>query len=98
MEGGVDALRAVVFEDSLGIAEDLDAAMAAHVDAYEDEWKATLEDPEKLRRFASFVNAPSTPDPSLAYTAERGQPRPATSAERGDPRVLIAGSTLAVRR
>jgi len=98
MEGGVDALRAVVFEDSLGIAEDLDAAMAAHVDAYEDEWKATLEDPEKLRRFASFVNAPTTPDPSLAYTAERGQPRPATREERENPRVMIAGTTLAVRR
>jgi nitrite reductase (NADH) large subunit len=98
MEGGVDALRAVVFEDSLGIAEDLDAAMAAHVDAYEDEWKATLEDPEKLRRFASFVNAPNTPDPSLAYTAERDQPRPATSEERENPRVMIAGTTLAVRR
>ena len=33
MEGGVDALRAVIFDDSLGIAADLDAAMAAHVDA-----------------------------------------------------------------
>ena len=41
----------------------------------------TLEDPDKLRRFASFVNAPATPDPSLAYTAERGQPRPATIAQ-----------------
>lgn len=98
MEGGIDALRAVIFDDSLGIAADLDAAMAAHVDAYEDEWKATLDDPEKLRRFASFVNAPTTPDPSLAYTAERGQARPATPAERDDPRVLIAGTTLAVRR
>lgn len=98
MEGGVDALRAVIFDDSLGIAADLDAAMAQHVDAYEDEWKATLEDPEKLRRFASFVNAPSTPDPSLAYTSERGQVRPATAEERENPRVLIAGTTLAVRR
>ena len=41
---------------------------------------------------------PTTPDPSLAYTAERGQPRPATSEERENPRVLIAGTTLAVRR
>ncbi len=98
MEGGVDALRAVILEDSLGIAADLDAAMAAHVDAYEDEWKATLEDPEKLRRFASFVNAPTTADPSLAYTSERGQPRPATADDRENPRVLIAGTTLAVRR
>jgi nitrite reductase (NADH) large subunit len=97
MEGGIDALRAVIFEDSLGIADDLDAAMTAHVGNYEDEWKATLEDPEKLRRFASFVNAPSTPDPSLAYTEERGQARPATDAERDEGRVLIAGTTLAVR-
>lgn len=98
LEGGIDALRAVIFDDSLGICADLDAAMARHVDNYEDEWKATLDDPEKLRRFASFVNAPSTPDPSLAYTAERGQARPATDAERADPGVLIAGTILEVRR
>ena len=97
LEGGLDALRAVIFDDSLGICADLDAAMAAHIESYEDEWKATLEDPEKLRRFASFVNAPRTPDPSLAYTLERGQPRPATPDERADGRVLIAGTTLKVR-
>ena len=95
-EGGLDGVRAVVMEDSLGIAADLDAAMAAHVDGYVDEWKATLEDPEKLRRFASFVNAPGTPDPSLAYVSERGQSRPATRAER-DGAVLVAGPRLEVR-
>ena len=98
LEGGIDGLRAVIFDDSLGICADLDAAIARHLDAYEDEWKATLEDPEKLRRFASFVNAPTTPDPSLAYTVERGQPRPATPDEREDSRVLIAGTVLEVRR
>lgn len=98
LEGGIDALRAVIFDDSLGICADLDAAMATHVDSYEDEWKATLEDPEKVRRFASFVNAPTTPDPSLAYTAERGQGRPATEAERESGGVLIAGTILEVRR
>ena len=99
VEGGLDGVRAVVLEDSLGIAEDLDAAMAAHVESYADEWKATLDDPEKLRRFASFVNAPTTPDPSLAYVAERGQVRPATPAERaGRSPVLVAGTTLEVRR
>ena len=98
LEGGIEGLRAVIFEDSLGICDDLDAAMATHVDSYEDEWKATLADPEKLRRFASFVNAPTTPDPSLAYTAERGQGRPATDAERESAGVLIAGTILEVRR
>ncbi|MBD8024472.1 nitrite reductase large subunit [Microbacterium sp. Sa1CUA4] len=98
LEGGIDGLRAVIFDDSLGICADLDAAMATHVGSYEDEWKATLDDPEKLRRFASFVNAPTTPDPSLAYTPERGQGRPATEAERESGGVLIAGTILEVRR
>ncbi|MFS0865895.1 nitrite reductase large subunit NirB [Microbacterium sp. 179-B 1A2 NHS] len=98
LEGGIAELQRVIFDDSLGICADLDAAMARHVEGYEDEWKATLDDPEKLRRFASFVNAPTTPDPSLAYTVERGQPRPATDAERADAGVLIAGTTLEVRR
>ena len=81
-EGGIEAIREVVMEDSLGIGADLDAAMAAHVGSYADEWRAVLEDPEKLRRFGSFVNAPDTPDPDLAYVSERGQLRPASEAER----------------
>jgi nitrite reductase (NADH) large subunit len=94
IEGGMDAVHAVVFEDSLGIAADLDAAMAAHVGAYEDEWAATLADERKLRRFESFVNAPETPDPDLVYIEERGQRRPADDEERA---VLIAGSSLPIR-
>ncbi|WP_418276319.1 nitrite reductase large subunit NirB [Isoptericola jiangsuensis] len=107
-EGGLDAIREVVMEDSLGIGADLDAAMAKHVEDYEDEWKAVLEDPEKLARFSSFVNAPTTPDPTLAYVPERGQKRPATPDEIAagpagpvDPElvgpVLVAGPTLEVR-
>ncbi|PJI86773.1 nitrite reductase large subunit NirB [Luteimicrobium subarcticum] len=101
VEGGLDGVRAVVVEDSLGIGADLDAQMALHVGSYEDEWRATLEDPDKLRRFASFVNAPDTADPSLAYVAERGQVRPASPDERDhavpEP-VLVAGPSLEVRR
>lgn len=96
-EGGLDAIRAVVLDDSLGIAEDLDAAMAAHVGRYEDEWAATLADPDKLARFATFVNAPEAVDDSLAYVGERGQARPATPDERSSGSVLIAGTTLEVR-
>ncbi|MFL0411542.1 nitrite reductase large subunit NirB [Microbacterium paludicola] len=98
LEGGIEELRRVIFEDSLGICADLDTQMARHVEDYEDEWAATLRDPEKLKRFASFVNAPDTPDPSLAYVAERGQVRPAFPEERESGAVLIAGTTLEVRR
>ncbi len=93
-EGGMEAIRAVVLEDSLGICADLDAAMAAHVASYRDEWAATLADPDKLAQFVSFVNAPEAGDPDLSYVSERGQRRPATPAERG---TLIAGTRLEVR-
>lgn len=98
-EIGLDQVRDVVLNDSLGIAADLDAAMAKHVDSYVDEWRATLDDPDKLARFVSFVNAPDQPDADLRYVVERNQPRPATSAERGqlEP-VLLAGPRLEVRR
>jgi nitrite reductase (NADH) large subunit len=105
LEGGLDHVRAVVLDDSLGIAADLDAAMSAHVDGYTDEWRATLEDPAKLRRFVSFVNAPDEVDGDLAYVRERGQPRPAPRHGRdiadgagkteGAP-VLISGPRLEV--
>ena len=56
---------------------------------YFDEWKATLDDPEKLARFVSFVNAPdSRPEHHLPGRARPGQRRPtptARSARHDDP-------------
>ncbi|MDS1270861.1 nitrite reductase large subunit NirB [Lipingzhangella sp. LS1_29] len=76
LEGGLDHLRDVVVHDSLGIAAELEAAMARHVEDYTDEWRGVLEDPEKLSRFVSFVNAPETPDPTIRFQEERQQPIP----------------------
>jgi len=76
MDGGLDHLRGVILDDALGICADLEAAMEAHVAAYHDEWEAVLDDPEKLRRFTSFVNAPETPDPSIVFEVEREQVKP----------------------
>ncbi|MEY2848875.1 MAG: hypothetical protein RI885_1540 [Actinomycetota bacterium] len=96
LDGGLDHVRAVVCEDSLGIAAELEAAMARHIGNYEDEWAATLRDPERLVRFRSFVNAPSTPDPSVVQVLERDQPRPARADERASP-VMLAGAVIPVR-
>lgn len=74
--GGLDHIRDVVVHDSLGICEELDALMAAHVDNYRDEWATTINDPEKLARFVSFVNAPDTPDPVVGFVPERDQIKP----------------------
>ncbi|WP_309713008.1 nitrite reductase large subunit NirB [Pseudolysinimonas sp.] len=95
LEGGLAHVHAVVCDDSLGIGADLELAMAEHVDNYEDEWAATLADPERLRRFRSFVNAPETADPGVVQVRERGQPRPATPEERES--VLISGTTIPTR-
>ncbi len=81
LEGGLDYLKQVIIEDSLGIADELEAQMQHHVDTYQCEWKTTIENPEKVQRFSHFVNTDAA-DPSLAYVQERGQKRPATDAER----------------
>ncbi|GAA4603027.1 nitrite reductase large subunit NirB [Actinoallomurus liliacearum] len=77
LEGGLDYLREVIVDDRLGICAELDAAMERHVSDYADEWRAILDDPEKLRRFVSFVNAPGMPDPSIVFEPERDQIKPA---------------------
>ncbi|MHA6629224.1 nitrite reductase large subunit NirB [Pseudonocardia sichuanensis] len=76
MDGGLDHLREVIVDDSLGICADLEAAMESHVEGYADEWRGVLDDPEKLERFVSFVNAPEAPDPTITFVSERGQPVP----------------------
>jgi nitrite reductase (NADH) large subunit len=100
LEGGLDYLRSVIVDDSLGLGAELDAAMARHVERYEDEWAAVLADPQRLRRFVSFVNAPGTPDPSIAFVSQRGQPRPVTlpTPTRAAGTARAAGPTLEVAR
>ncbi|MEM9215525.1 MAG: nitrite reductase large subunit NirB [Cyanobacteria bacterium P01_F01_bin.150] len=93
LEGGLDYLKQVIIEDSLCIAEELEAQMEYHVATYECEWKATIENPEKVKRFRHFVNAESV-DPALAYVQERGQKRPATAEERA----LVAATEVHAKK
>ena len=83
LEGGLDYLKAVVCEDQLGIAGELEADMARAVAAYECEWQKAIADPKVLRRFRHFVNSDAT-DAGVVFVQERGQIRPATQAERGE--------------
>ncbi|QEK92610.1 nitrite reductase large subunit [Achromobacter insolitus] len=76
LEGGLDYLKQVVLEDSLGLCAELEAQMQLVVDRYECEWANALSDPEKLKRFRTFVNDRSA-DPDIQFVQERGQPRPA---------------------
>lgn len=76
IEGGLDHVRDVVVHDALGICAELESLMADHVANYRDEWSETINDPERLRRFVSFVNAPDVPDPTVKFVPERDQVKP----------------------
>ncbi|MFL0456149.1 nitrite reductase large subunit NirB [Brachybacterium paraconglomeratum] len=75
--GGIDELRRVIVEDSLGIGVELEAAMQRHTDTYVDEWAEAVHDPERRAKFVSFINAPDLHDKTLRYVLEREQVRPA---------------------
>jgi nitrite reductase (NADH) large subunit len=92
LDGGIDHLRRVVVDDALGLGAGLDADMARHVASYACEWRATLEDPERLDLFRTFVNT-DRPDPDIVFVDERGQPRPARVWERVELRARRGETT-----
>lgn len=81
LEGGLAYLQAVIINDSLGIAEELEAQMQLLIDNYVCEWKATITDREKLKRFRHFVNS-ELGDDNVVFVSERDQIRPATDDEK----------------
>jgi nitrite reductase (NADH) large subunit len=83
LEGGIEYLKQVIVHDSLGIGEELEREMAQIVGTYQCEWKTTIEDEEKLKRFRHFVNT-DQPDPSLVFVEQRGQKRPAYPEEKSE--------------
>jgi nitrite reductase (NADH) large subunit len=81
LEGGLDYLKGVVVNDTLGIGAELEAQMQQVVDTYACEWKAAISNPETRKRFRSFVNS-ERPDEHVVFVEERGQIRPARPEER----------------
>ena len=75
LEGGIEYLKKVVVEDSLGIADELEAEMQGLVNKYECEWKQAVEDPALAARFRHFVNSEDRDD-TIEYVALRDQKMP----------------------
>jgi nitrite reductase (NADH) large subunit len=77
LEGGLDYLKQVVIEDSLGIANALDVEMQGLVDTYECEWTQVIENPELQKRFRHFTNSDERDD-NIEFVPVRDQkmPRP----------------------
>jgi nitrite reductase (NADH) large subunit len=73
MEGGIEYLRNVVINDSLGMNEQWEKEMEQHVNTYQCEWKVAIESPEIRKRFNHFVNAPEEKDPTIQFEEMREQ-------------------------
>jgi nitrite reductase (NADH) large subunit len=80
LEGGLDYLREVVIEDSLGLAETFEKEMQAVVDTYQCEWKTTVDSEEKSKSFKTFINSDKG-DSQIVFVPEREQMRPANKEE-----------------
>nr|WP_298145306.1 nitrite reductase large subunit NirB [uncultured Pseudomonas sp.] len=80
LEGGLDYLKEVIIDDSLNLGAELEAQMQLVIDRYQCEWANALKDPEKLKRFRTFVND-ERGDPDIHFVKERGQRRPVHAHE-----------------
>jgi nitrite reductase (NADH) large subunit len=89
LEGGLDYLKRVIIHDQLGICNELEADMATNIANYQCEWKTTIDNPEKLKRFTHFINSDQA-DNNLAYVVEREQRRPAFEEEKADLIKLVS--------
>ena len=72
---GLETLKDVLLEDSLGICPALERDMQAPVDSYECEWAAVVNDPAQRERFRHFAHS-SEQDSNVKFTIERSQKRP----------------------
>ena len=75
MEGGLDYLKSVIIDDKLGVCAELEDEMQSVVDTYQCEWKSTIEDSEKVKRFSHFINSDEA-DNNVKFEREREQIRP----------------------
>lgn len=81
LEGGLEYLKAVVIDDSLGICTELESQMQHIVETYECEWKKAIEDNDSAKRFRQFVNTDEV-DSNIQFVEVRDQIRPATESEK----------------
>jgi len=75
LEGGIEYLKEVIVDDTLGIAEELDKDMQALVDTFSCEWKEVVENPALQSRFKPFVNTDEV-DEEMAFVPMRDQKMP----------------------
>jgi nitrite reductase (NADH) large subunit len=91
MEGGIEHLRDVIVNDSIGIGRELEADMQKLVDSYRCEWAEVVNDPERSAKFQHFANSPDQ-DASVEFVPERAQKRPVDWPAAVEP-AAVSGET-----
>jgi hypothetical protein len=86
LEGGLDYLKDVVLNDSLGLAAELEAQMQQVVDTYQCEWKTAVTTPAVRQRFRSFVNSDSPTSTSSSCRSAARSARPDRKSVPAPPR------------
>ncbi|MCG9787614.1 nitrite reductase large subunit NirB [Vibrio mediterranei] len=81
LEGGIEYLKKVIVDDKLHLADELEKDMATNVGKYQCEWKTTLENPEKLKRFQHFINTDEL-DGNLQFVNIRQQRFPTNNKKQ----------------
>ena len=75
LPGGINYLKSVILDDSLGICSSLEKQMEELVGTFFDEWKEAIEEPEREKKFAQFDNTSETLE-NMEVELDRGQERP----------------------
>ncbi|MEO8177746.1 MAG: nitrite reductase large subunit NirB [Deltaproteobacteria bacterium] len=84
LEGGIQHLKEVIIDDSLGICAKLEEQMHFLVETYRCEWAEVVRDPVARARFSHFANS-QAPDESIEFMSERAQSRPVDWTKPSDP-------------
>lgn len=75
LDGGMDYLKEVVIDDSLGIGQQLEVDMSKLIAAYACEWKEVVNSPELKKKFKHFANSDEK-DPNIQFVPMRNQKMP----------------------
>ncbi|KAK4119299.1 nitrite reductase [Parathielavia appendiculata] len=75
LPGGINYLRSVILDDSLGICASLEAQMQELVDSYFDEWAEAINNPSIAAKFTQFANTTETLE-TMDTEQDRLQTRP----------------------
>ena len=92
LDGGLNYLKEVILDDSLGICAELEAQMQHHINTYVCEWKDAVNDPVKRSRFRHFVNSDAR-DETIQFTTVRGQKSPVDWVEKVIP-IIVENSKV----